>query len=372
MDPTDPSTWPASARALFEQRTAAAPQAPLRPLLVERIRRAGPITFAELMEAALYHPTHGYYLREAPVIAPAGDFVTAPAHHPAFGRLVGRRVRQITEGLGSPRELVVVEMGAGDGALAEGILAELRESDRPLVPVQYRIVEPFVVWRQRQAARLERFAGTVEWVDDLDGCAPFTGAFVSNELLDAFPVHRVVHHAGRLRELWVTVVDGRLVFEEDAPSTPALEEYFNAAGVSPPNGVVVEVNLRLRPWARAVARRLEGGSFLTLDYGTTAGELYGAGRGTLRAYREHSAAPDPLALPGLQDLTADVDFSTLIRGCEEEGLELEAFTTQRDFLLAMGWKDWLTSATPGGRRRLAALIDPLLMGRTRVLEMVRR
>ncbi|HTE18005.1 MAG TPA: SAM-dependent methyltransferase, partial [Armatimonadota bacterium] len=87
---------------------------------------------------------------------------------------------------------------------------------------------------------------------------------------------------------------------------------------------------------------------------------------------EHSVAPDPLALPGLQDLTADVDFSTLIRVCEEEGLELEAFTTQREFLLAMGWMDWLASATPGARRRLTELIDPLLMGRTRVLEMVRR
>jgi len=368
MDPRDPTTWPASARAFYERRHGRTPETPLLSLLRDRIRREGPLTFAQFMEAALYHPEHGYYLRSASPIGAQGDFMTAPVHHPAFGRLVGRRVRQILEGLGDP-EAIVVEMGAGDGSLAHGVLTELAPDLRP----RYRIIEPFPVWRARQERRLAEFGAQVEWTPGLDECEPFRGVFHSNELPDAFPVHRVVVRDGRLRELWVDVEGDRLVEREGEPSTPALAGYFAALGLLPREGHVAEVCLALEPWTAQVCERLTAGAFLTLDYGATAEELFGrpeAG-GTLRAYQDQAVAVDPLAAPGALDLTADVDFTTLIRTAERCGLRLAAFTTQRDFLLAVGWRDWLRTTDPGGRRALADLIDPELMGRTRVLEMVR-
>jgi SAM-dependent MidA family methyltransferase len=352
--------------------------APLLPLLVERIRKRGPIPFAEFMEAALYHPVYGYYLKEPCPIGKAGDYVTAPDHHPSFSRLVGQRVRQVAASLGHPAEFTVVEMGAGTGALAEGILAGCLEVEGALLPVRYRIIEPFRLWRERQQERLARFSEGVDWTSDLTRCPPFTGVFVSNELADSFPCNRAVYREGVLRELHAGLHEDRLTWTEGDPSDPALEDYFTSLGIRPPDGRVVEVSLRLAPWARAVCACLVRGSFLTIDYGATAGELYGdppspsRPSGTLRGYTDHQAA-DPLVNPGLQDLTADVDFTTLIRACEEEGLRLHAFTTQRAFLLAMGWQEWLRKEPPKGSRRqaLADLIDPRLMGRTRVLEMVR-
>lgn len=354
---------------------------PLLESLRARLLREGPLTFAQFMEAVLYHPEHGYYLQPRSPLGREGDFVTAPDHHPAFGRLVGRRLLQVAEELGASQDFTVVEMGAGSGALAEGILIAFAEADRL---VRYRILEPFPVWRERQKARLATWAPSVEWLPGLEECPPFTGAFVSNELPDSFPVHRVVFREGRLRELWVTHTSihpythtpthpHALSWREGDPSTPALSEYFERLGCRPPDGKVVEVNLELAPWATRVAARLVRGSFLTIDYGATAGELFGDGRaeGALRSYRDQGATRDPLAAPGRQDLTADVDFTTLIRTCEVAGLRLRAFTTQRDFCLAMGWRKWLREGPEGGRWALTDLIDPRLMGKTRVLEMTR-
>jgi SAM-dependent MidA family methyltransferase len=370
MDPNDPSTWPASARAFYQRRRGAAPEAPLRALLAERIRRDGPLTFAQFMEAALYHPEHGYYTRTAGAVGPDGDFVTAPAHHPAFGRLVGRRVLQVARHLDAGEAFTVVEMGAGTGALAEGVLEALAEAG---VPARCRFIEPFAPWRQRQEARLlPRWQGTVEWVPSLNACPPFTGVFLSNELPDAFPVHRIVNRGGVLRERWIDLDGDRLHETEGALSTPEIDAYFAMLGFLPQPDHLVEVSLALAPWVRQVCERLLRGSFLTLDYGATAEEryLHGPPQGTLRAYRDQ-APEDPLAAPGLQDLTADVDFTTLLRTGEAEGLRLEAFTTQASFLQAMGWHGWLRDPEPGARRALADLIDPRLMGKTRVLELIR-
>jgi len=365
MDPADPTTWPRSARRFHGARCPPPRSSPLLEVLLRRIRAEGPLSFDAFMEAALYHPEHGYYRQPRSPLGPAGDYVTAPEHHPAFGRLVGRRLRQVWEGLGHPARFTVVEQGAGSGALAEGVLAELEEAQ-----VRYRVIEPFASWRSRQAARLARRAAQVEWVESVQECPSFTGVFVSNELVDAFPAHRVVVRRGALRELWVAAGDGVLVEEEGPLSTPGLRCAFDRAGLLPLEGVRAAVCLRLEPWAEAVCARIERGSFLTIDYGGTAAELYGTtGRADVRACRRHLPA-ELLAAPGEQDLTAPVDFTALIRAGKRAGLTLSAFTTQRDFLLAMGWEKWRARAGVS-RRALTDLIDPRLMGGARVVELER-
>jgi SAM-dependent MidA family methyltransferase len=336
------------------------------------------LTFAAFMAEALYAPKTGYYRRPDIPLGRSADFVTAPEHHPAFAHLVGRRVVHVAHELRLPQRFTVVEMGAGCGTLAAGIAEEW--ADTPGIgPLSLIIIEPFPEWRGRQQARLAGCAADVSWCESLADCPEFTGVFVSNELPDAFPVHRVVRREAGLRELWV-VQDGSseeaagLKWHEGPVSTLEIEDYFRALALQPALGHVVELSLELAPWARAVSRKLRAGSFLTIDYGATAEELFLRGKpeGSLRAYRNQRPCADPLAEPGLQDLTADVDFSTLIRTGVEEGLALHAFTTQRQFLLAMGWRNWLRRGDPGGRRALTDLVDPLLMGRTRVCEMVRR
>lgn len=363
---------PPANRARMSYRLASPGEtvASLLAILAERIKRDGPLTWAAFMRAALYHPDFGYYRAPEGRIGAEGDFLTAPEHHPAFGRLVGRRVVALSREMGTPSDFTVVEQGAGLGGLALGVLTELREAG---LPVHYRIVEPLSAWQERQAERLLPFAGQVEWHESLDNLSSFQGIFLSNELPDAFPSHRVVHRAEELLERYVTQEDGRLTEIEGPLSTPALRRYFDQLQIQPAEGCVVEVCLELEPWVRAVCGKLLRGSFLTIDYGATAEELYLRPRraeGTLRAYQSH-AAVDPLASPGQADLTTNVDFTTLIRVAQSEGLELRAFTTQRDFLQAMGWQSWLNRPDAGSRKALMELIDPRLMGGTRVAELRR-
>lgn len=323
------------------------------------------------MRWALYHHTHGYYLQERNPIGPAGDFVTAPEHHPAFARLVGRRVISVLRRLRDPASSVVVEMGAGNGTLAAGILETL-DMNLPGPPPPYWILEPFPIWRKRQQERLAPFGNRVCWLPDLDACPPFRGVFLSNELPDSFPVHRVIRRGDSMRELLVVHQGDGFAEVEEGPSTPALTDYFCRLGFLPAPDRKCEVCVGLAPWVRQVARRLRAGSFLTLDYGATAEELFLSGppEGHLRACRGQ-AHGTPLAKPGSQDLTAWVDFTTLLRTGREEGLHLEAFTTQRRFLLAMGWEAERHHDRSGRRRALTDLVDPAQMGSTRVLELRR-
>lgn len=350
---------------------------PLHEEILARIRRGGPISFAEYMERCLYHPEWGYYAR-ADRIGRGGDYLTSPETHPAFGRLIGRRVAGLLAQAGS-EEGVVCEVGAGSGALAQGILAEL--SEQGLDQARYVIAEPISAWRALQAERLAAFDGRVSWINSLAGleAGSLRGVIVTNELLDALPVHRVVNRRGVLREVLVASTGDRLTEREGEPTTPALGEYFAALGLLPCEGGVVEVNLAAVAWLRRAARVLEKGTLLTMDYGGTAAELYTqpAKAGTLRTYRAHQSGHAWLERPGEQDLTADVDFTTLRRVGEALGLRAVTDTSQREYLLRLGWREWLTrrrTLARDGRGRfgsLLALVDPRTQGRVRVLEQVK-
>ena len=394
IDPDRPETWPASAREYLARHRPAPPDPRLRDRLRDEIRANGPMTFACFMERALYDSERGYYATEASRIGAGGDFVTAPTLHPAFGALLCRRVAPIWEALGRPHPFVLAEAGAGTGALAGQILASAAEANLGAnsVPtafataLRYRIIEPFAAWRTVQQAHLAPWRERVAWDADLGDQPEPPHLLLANELLDALPVHRVVRRRTGLRELYVGADEqGELVEVDGALSTAELRVYFDRLGLLPPVDRPVEVSLAAPAWLRRALAAVRGGWVWLLDYGAEAAELFSERRaGTLRAFHGHALSMELFARAGSQDLTADVDFTTLIRTAEAEGWTVEEFTTQRHLLLSLGLKEYLRApgasmGDPGqyptlkaqrpapGRWALLQLVDPHGLGAVRSL-----
>ena len=233
-----------------------------RPLVEElraRIARNGPITFREFMEAALYHPRYGYYRTAESAAGRGGDYVTSPQVHPIFGALVAKQMFEIWSLMSCPGDFTLVEQGAGDALLARDILrwAEAHAPDfarRSALRRSSSRTRALGGGRRRRSM-MPRLESAVSWADALPDA--IEGVVLSNELVDAFPVHRVVRRGGELLEVFVAVDgEGRFVDELRPPSTPALARYFDELGLLPGEGCYAEVNLdALRGWqARGVRR----------------------------------------------------------------------------------------------------------------------
>ncbi len=310
----------------------------LRNFILAQIRKGGPVTFARFMEWCLYHPDYGYYHSEGTKTGKGGDYYTAPCVHPLFGHMVGRQLMQMSDLLGTGR-FTVVEMGAGRGFLCRDILdwasrcapEFYRRLDYRLSDVSRRRVE-----EQREALALYEREGKVSWGDaaeqEVEGC------FLSNELVDAFPVHRVLFREGKLREVYVGEQEGGFVELPGDPSSPAIGAYLADDDVVLGEGQKAEVNLQAGQWIRSLGDRLRRGFVMTIDYGCLAEELYTPWRrsGTIRGYFRHEASADPYERVGEQDLTAHVNFSALIRGGREAGLSLTGLVPQYRFLIGLG------------------------------------
>ena len=311
---------------------------PLADLLVERIRVHGPIPFSEYMRECLYHPEYGYYSR--PEARRFADYYTSPDVHPVFGRLVARQLAEMWERLGRPAEFVAAEAGAGTGRLAAHIL-DFAERELPdfFAVLHYAAVEASAARRAMQPRAIGRHleSGRAESRADLpDRIA--AGCVLSNELFDALPVERVVREGAALREVRVGERDGWLREEFAAECSPRVAEYFARQGVRLAEEQQAEAGLEACDWIREAGRRLERGFVLTIDYGHEAPELFNARhmRGTLLAYREHRATEDYYAAPGLQDLTAHVNFTALDLWGRDAGLERTGLASQTRFLLSLG------------------------------------
>ncbi len=310
----------------------------LGEFILFRIRQEGPVPFARFMEWCLYHPAHGYYRSERTRVGKEGDYYTAPSVHPLFGRMVARQLMQMSDLLGGDR-FTVVETGAGRGGLALDILEWARSSAPAFYRrLDYRLADVSRPAVEQQKTRLARYAaeGAVSWEEGEGGTVD--GCFLSNELVDAFPVHRVVLREGSLREIFVGEKDGRFCDVIGDLSQAALAGYFPAAGVELAEGQQAEVNLRAGEWIAEVGRRLRRGFALTIDYGELAAELYAPWRrsGTLRCYWRHRLADNPYARVGEQDITSHVDFSWLIRRGEAAGLACTGLVPQYRFLIGLG------------------------------------
>ena len=370
----------------FALATQATPLA--RIVRAEIAAGGGRITFARFMALALGHPEHGYYARAGLRWGREGDFETSPEVHPVFGYLWARQVVECWERLGSPARFDLVEPGAGSGAFAVSMLTWLRER----APACFAAARPWLldghprrIEEQRAALAAVGLAAEHALLDDwLAAGDPVTGVVISNELFDALPVHLVRQENGTLLEWYASLDDGgTLRLETGAPSTPALAARFAALGLEPGEGCDAEVSLAAAELMRAIAGRLERGYILTIDYGYPAAELYAPWRrgGTLLAFRNHSPQPDPLSMPGLTDLTAHVDFTSLIAAAASARFEAAPLTTQARALIALGLSDAVEAARgrmaedfagfAAARRAADTLIEPAGLGRIKVLALAK-
>ncbi|TLY38212.1 MAG: SAM-dependent methyltransferase [Nitrospirae bacterium] len=342
--------------------------------LVARIERDGPISFAAFMEAALYDPEFGYYMTAGPRIGLEGDYYTSLDVHPIFAELVGRQIAQAAEAIVPSGEFTIVEMGAGKGLLAKHLLNAYRR-DKPdfLARLRYLLVErsPAMVETQKQRLLELTDAGVnIAWVPDLDAVSAdsITGVFLSNELVDAFPVHRLVKRPLGLREIFVGWDGSRFIEIEAPPFSPDLEAYFARIGISLEVGQQAEVNLQALEWMRQVGTRLRRGLVVTIDYGHAAADLFAPARktGTLLGYYRHTVSDSPYVHVGQQDLTAHVDFTSLALAGQDMGLEVTGFTNQLHFLIGLGIESTFADLDPESPQSAAMreLLRPDGMGTT--------
>ncbi len=307
---------------------------PLAELLAERIRRYGPLTFADYMRECLYHPVHGYYSkREHTRFA---DYYTSADVHPIFGRLLARQFAEMWESLGRPEEFTVVEAGAGVGRLATHVL-DFCATKLPAFynSLRYVAVERSAPRREQAIANLKRHATAGHSAGSSEIPARIAaGGLFSNELIDALPVHRVVLESGALKEIFVDFRGGQFLSATAPLSTCAIAEYFATQGVILQERQYAEAGLEACDWITEVGRRLERGYVLTIDYGHHAAELFDDHhmRGTLLAYQNHRVSEDVYVSPGEQDLTTHVNFTALEMWGKRSGLETAGFTSQTAFL----------------------------------------
>jgi SAM-dependent MidA family methyltransferase len=298
-------------------------------------RAGGAIDFSRYMELALYAPGLGYYSGGAAKLGPAGDFVTAPEISTLFGRCVARQAMEALAALGGGE---VLELGGGSGALAEAALAEAGGR------LDWNMLEPSAELRARQQARL---GARVRWHEALP--EGFRGVIIANEVADALPVERFTIVDGEPRRLGVRSTEAGLAWAL-MPPDPSFAGVVQALEVELgrpfAEGHTAEFCPMLPAWVRGLAQCLEAGLLLIIDYGLPRRELYAADRrdGTLICHYRHRAHGDAFLWPGLQDLSAWVDFTAIAEAGVEAGLALEGFTTQAAFLAANGLDEMLQAA----------------------------
>lgn len=315
----------------------------LRRFILNQIEKRGPIRFSQFMEWCLYHPEYGYYQSARTSIGGDGDYYTSPCVHPLFGGLIAKQLSQMSEHIGGSA-FDVVEMGGGRGFLCEDILQWARKNASAFYHrLHYHLIETSSFFLREQKERLAEYKkeGKIFWTglealeeekNQIEGC------FLSNELIDAFPVHQVIINHGDLKEIYITQEHGQLKEQWGELSDPRIASYFQSMEITLQEGQRAEVNLRALDWMGKVARCLKKGFVLTIDYGYLSEELYAPHRreGTLLCYYQHQTSENPYERLGEQDITSHVNFTSLIRKGEEVGLQFTGLVPQYQFLIALG------------------------------------
>jgi len=304
------------------------------------------------MEQVLYHPEHGYYSSGACAIGRKGDYFTNVSVGPLFGQLMVAQFAEIWEELGKINDFVIVEQGAHDGQFARDILQSLQERAPEFFEAsRYRIIEPFPILREQQSQALEPFRNKVEWRSSFE---PFTGIHFSNELLDAMPVRLIRCNTEKL----VDLQGDKILFIERPRSSMA----FNQAALD---------------WVDNVAANLQRGYAITIDYGRLGNEF----QGNVQVRARHRHLDSPFEEIGHADITMQVDWTSIARRAEANGLRIAGFTDQHHFLTGIisTWPDILqgpssnltalsrrvlAGADRKAKRALQTLLHPEMLGRT--------
>ena len=315
----------------------------LRTFILFQIEKRGSVPFSQFMDWCLYHPEYGYYQSERAKIGREGDYYTSPCVHPLFGGLIAKQLAQMAEQLGGST-FEVVESGGGRGFLCEDILQWAEENSWPFYQrLRYHLIETAPSFLKEQRKRLAKYEtqGKVFWIDPEAfeaGSVQIEGCFLSNELVDAFPVHQVIFHDGKLKEVYVIQDHGQLKEQMGELSDPRIASYFQSMDLTLQEGQRAEVNLKALDWMEKVAGCLKKGFVLTIDYGYLSQELYDPHRreGTLLCYYQHQTSDNPYERLGEQDLTSHVNFTSLIRKGGEVGLRFTGLVPQYQFLIALG------------------------------------
>jgi SAM-dependent MidA family methyltransferase len=310
-------------------------------LIRAEIEKRGPVSFAWFMQEALYHPEHGYYSSGRCAIGRSGDYFTNVSVGPLFGQLLAAQFAEIWDRLGKPDKFVIVEQGAHHGEFARDVLESARKhSPDFFAALCYQIVEPFSILRDRQAQTLQSFTDKSEWRDSIDTLEPFIGVHFSNELIDAMPVRLI---AGGT-EKFVGFSGKNFLFVERSHREPGK---FNQVALD---------------WVEDIAAKLKRGYVLTIDYGHAQPES----QTTVQVHTHHRHLNSPFEQIGYADITACVDWTSIVVCAETHRLRLAGFTDQHHFLAGIisEWSDLAEHSDAKTKRALQTLLHPEMLGRT--------
>ncbi|MDH5562061.1 MAG: SAM-dependent methyltransferase [Nitrospirota bacterium] len=352
--------------------------------IIEEISLRGPLTFARFMELALYDEGHGYYMTQAVEqdqssrerIGWQGDFFTAPELSPIVAKTLVRQVLEIDAQLGHPSPFVFVEMGGGNGTFAADFLRHCQEiAPDFLNRLFYQLVERSPYLQSLQSSRIREAMGhwgesQLTWVSSVEHLAAdsVTGVMFSNELVDAFPVHRVRLKRPDLQEIFVDYENGQFLERLGPLSSRMLQDYVDRHGVVLQEGQVSELHVAAEQWMAQVARILRRGIAITVDYGHTGCDYYASDRkdGTLICYFQHAVSTNPYIRVGAQDMTAHVNFSALAKSGSACGLLPVGFTTLANWLMGLGVEEMVEGHDHESKevQALSQLLRPHGMGTT--------
>ena len=304
--------------------------------------QGGQISFAKYMEMALYMPGLGYYAAGKTKLGKAGDFTTAPELSALFGETIAQTLIPVLKELAKTNApLEILEFGAGSGALAESILEGLKQADISINT--YNILDLSADLITRQKERLSHRTENIRWLNELP--KDFIGIILANEVIDAMPIDIVTIKNGEWHYQDVTIdsstasiqflfCDGKKIDSKLLPET--LKAQFTTHSL--PEGYTTEIHLNAQAWIRSLAKCLKKGALLTFDYGFPGHEYYHPQRnqGTLIAHYRHHAVQDPFFYPGICDLTAHVEWSSIAKTAHEAGFNLLGYTNQASYLLDAG------------------------------------
>lgn len=340
----------------------------LSDIIIEKIRKDGPISFHDFMDMSLYFRGSGYYTSPGSKIGKSGDYYTSPQVSSVFGHMIGKQLEEMWNLLGK-KSFAVVEYGGGTGLLCKDIMDYCKNNKEFYDQIEYFIIEKNRAEPENKERNLEGRGITgnkIKWIESIRDIGEVSGCVLSNELVDNFPVHRVVMQD----ELMEIFVDYNNKFVEILrPANNTLKGYFTELNVILPKGYCTEINLQAIAWLEEIAIALKKGFVLTIDYGYSSAELYSNQRslGTLLCYYNHTINDHPYNNIGKQDITSHINFSALHHWGLKNGLEYCGFTNQAQFLLSLGLADYLKKIegngkdNPAGNQERGLSIHTLLM-----------